>query len=139
MELNRSCSACRAALIPSLTMSWHLPLLCAQATQCLSLPTHWLQGHTSLGPTFSAPKQTWDQCAGNCISLLAALLWLSCAAITAAACRQTTPDRKLQSCPLCTHAPVPWKSCAHTETCMCVWQSGAWGHGLSNCAIPACA
>lgn len=78
------------------------------------------------------------QGAGNCIFLLAALPWLSCAAITVAAWRQISPDHKLQSCPLCTQALVPWKSCAHTETGMCVWQLGTWGHGLSNCATPAC-
>lgn len=75
------------------------------------------------------------QCTGNCISLLAAVPWLSRAARTiAAAWRQMSPACKFQSCPLCTQAPVPWKSCARTERGVCM----AWGHWLADCAVPAC-
>lgn len=134
MELNRSCSACRALLAPSLVISWHLPLLCAQIspTASASPPTASSGTPACVQPALNQSGHR-TQRAGNCISLLAALPWLSCAARTIAAWRQMSPDCKLQNCPLCTQAPVPWKFCAHTGTgmCMAVGSMGTW-------AVPLC-
>lgn len=121
----------------SLPLSWYLgTCLCSvpmsPPTASASPPTAFSGTPACVQP---ALKQSGHriQCAGNCISLLAALPWLSCAARAIAACRQMSPDCKLQNCPLCTQAPVPWKSCAHTGTgmCMAVGSMGTW-------AVPLC-